>query len=499
MQYSTSITPAYDALVYSILPSFRSTSLVARDSLLNAKAAILHNKANDFQESMIPKEVKVTIAPRPELDRLAYNPLDNFRLNSRKEETSLKQALVDIGTNKANKFERAAIELKKGNFDTVEWMLGRPLSAEEKETAQLSFITEKKIAKLKAEERIKKMNSPSAFYQYRTPTAPPLGSFRGPSSRVPVPPRAPQPGPSRSVSSIAPTQYAPTVSRIPVYQSASHSQYAPALRQTLGIGPPPSSAAAAAAAAGPAHSHSQLSQSALDDIASIRAAGGNFQTQKSSINLVLTSEGKDAGGNFQTQKSSINLVLTSEGKDALRNVTNAALLTELGKYGYTGKGLTGKGLRVYTHPNQRSNIEFGRYNLDKNKLAQNILSFAHKGTNHSVTGLPSTRVSEKLKYVVLGLINGMPVNLDTLSADEMEYFRHIMKSTKKEFKNPISNNNSALSDRLEIIIGEIGAGNSSKALKTELSQTLNSLHQAGLISGKQVNDATARYIKGDIR
>ncbi len=457
MQYSTSITPVYDALVYSILPSFRSTSLVAKDSLINSKAAILNNKAKDFQESMVPKEVKVTIAPRPELDRLAYSPLDKFRLNSRKEETSLKQALVDIGTNKANKFERAAIELKKGNFDTVEWMLGRPLSAEEKETAQLSFITEKKIAKLKAEERIKKMNSPSAFYQYRTPTAPPLGSFRGPSSRVPVPPRVPQPGPSRSISSIAPTQYAPTVSRIPVY------------RQTLGIGPPPSSAAAAA---GPAHSHSQLSPSALDDIARIRAAGGNFQTQKSSINLVLT----------------------SEGKDALRNVTSAALLAELSKYGYTGKGLTGKGLRVYAHPNQRSNIEFGKYNLDKNKLAQNILSFAHKGTNHSVTGLPSTRVSEKLKYVVLGLINGMPVNLDTLSADEMEYFRHIMKSTKKEFKNPISNNNSALSDRLEIIIGEIGAGNTSKALKTELSQTLNSLHQAELISGKQVKDATARYI-----
>jgi hypothetical protein len=147
------------------------------------------------------------------------------------------------------------------------------------------------------------------------------------------------------------------------------------------------------------------------------------------------------------------------------------------------------------HPLRWDNVEFGRYNIDKNKLNGNVLSFAHKTSNHTVTNLPSMRISDKFKCVILEILNDMPVNLNGLSDTEMEQFRYILKMSKKAFKNPISNNNQELLNRVEIIIGEIAAGNNAKALKVELSQTLNAAHKAGLISAKQVKQATSHFIK----
>ncbi len=145
------------------------------------------------------------------------------------------------------------------------------------------------------------------------------------------------------------------------------------------------------------------------------------------------------------------------------------------------------------HPNRRDNATFGKYQLDNKKLAKNVLSFTHTN-GHSVSDFPAYKIGNSLKGVILSILNGMPVNFDELESEDVSAFNLVMKKTGCQFKNPITNNGDALMTRLEILIGEIDAGNDSKAIKTELSQTLNALQQAKLISAKQVKEATHRWV-----
>jgi hypothetical protein len=161
---------------------------------------------------------------------------------------------------------------------------------------------------------------------------------------------------------------------------------------------------------------------------------------------------------------------------------------------HTGKGLKNKKQTNVNHPNKRVNIPFGKYNLDKTKLNSNILSFAMKNNNHSVTNLPASKISDKFKAVIMEMMNDMPVNLNKLNTQEVKLLDYIVKASKHPFKNKISNNNEELCNRMELLVGEIRAGNSSKMLKQELSQTMNSLHKAGLITTAALKTYTTKYI-----
>jgi len=132
--------------------------------------------------------------------------------------------------------------------------------------------------------------------------------------------------------------------------------------------------------------------------------------------------------------------------------------------------------------------------LDKKKLNNNILSFANPKTHHNITHLPASRVSDAFVKVILEIVHEMPVNLNPLSKQEMALLTHIIKSSKMKFDNKISNNENELLNRLQLITGEISAGNNSKLLKNELSGILNSLHQSGELTANEVITFTKKYI-----
>jgi hypothetical protein len=520
----TNVVPEMDALVYSILPNFRNSSITAETSLKNAVADLSRENTRKYQESFAEKQVTRNTSIHPILDRSIGLTVPNFRSSSRPEENSLKNALAQLGTEKAGRVIAANKAFQQGNFDAVEYYLGRPLSQEEKTKKELTFIRETKVAKIKSgsaftreisktqqrvdqnesqqkqqhadenqefqKARERKLVDEAAAMARLVAAAKNLranhsGSKNNRWKYTSLPGDVTSDDESNASHSssashaVSSTVLAPTVLR----------PYAPTLQQLAAS----SSSGPYAVAQGPPGS---LPTPALDEISRIRNAGGPYHKQISAINLVLGSEQKDEFA-------------------GIPSITQ--LKSRLGTLGYTGKGISSHACHALTaplrHPAYRENVDFGKYTIDKKKLGNNIVSFNHKsgpGTgssarrNHTITGLPAFKVSDAFRGVILEILNDMPVNLNVLNDKEMEQFRRIIKASKKNFNSKLSNNQrealSALAEdeqmnRLSILIGELSAGNTSKALKTELSQTLNSLNKAGLISAKQVIDATKRYIK----
>lgn len=157
----------------------------------------------------------------------------------------------------------------------------------------------------------------------------------------------------------------------------------------------------------------------------------------------------------------------------------------------TGPKLSGRGISGH---NKRDNIAFGKYNIDKNKLQHNVLSFTHQKNNHPVTNLPMSKISARLKKVILEIMSGLSVNLNGLNAQESNFLNYIISKSKQKFTNKLSNNNKELVRRLELLVGESNAGNNSTIIKNEISDILNSLHMAGYLSTKQLKDATKKYV-----
>jgi len=461
---SLHVNPIMDPLVYNILPNFRNSSLVAENSVVNAKAEISKENARRYQESLVEKPAIQNTLVSPALDRLIGLPLHNFRSSINPAVESLKNALAQIGREKAGKVVAVNKAFHRGDVDTAEYYLGRSLTEAEKTAKDIDFIRETKTAKIREETKKAIAAAIGTTNASHVPQAPPLVPSR------PLRPTGSTSAPGMSSSSsTASTTLAPTVIGT---TNASHVQQLAAASSSSGT------PGGYAVQTGPSTDH-LLSKSALAEIAAIRKKGGNHLTQITDINQVLGSEQKD-------------LIKGSKGNPP----STKQLLDQLKHRGYTGNGLSflEKKDCKKDSPAKRLNVDFGRYTIDKKKLANGVLSFAYKGTNHTVTNLPSIKISAALKGVILEIINEMPVNLNVLSPSEMEQFNSIMKAAKKTFTNKLSNNNNEQLNRLSILTGEIAAGNTSRELKSELSQTLNSLHKAGLISAKQSKDAHNHWI-----
>jgi hypothetical protein len=469
----TSIVPEYDSLVYGSLRNFRNSSIPAETSLEQAKADILTEKANKKEESFRPKFKSRTVSVAPVLDRAVYNKLPNFRSSTRPQEQGLQQALVDIGTQKSRDIVLANRYLHAGDSDAAEWILRRSLTQLERETATVDFLYEQKLSEAKAKMKERSEDSESVFDTFgKVPRHKYHESDDDDASEASDSALQSDPGSPRTVihdgvtvrGSQADTLLAPTVQNL-------------------------------AASAGPYATMSQgLTAESLEAIERIRSGPGKALTKRAEVSKILQKEHKDP---------------LRSGR--LESGYDLEDITRLRSLGYTGNGVSA--IALNKHPLRRVNVSFGRYNIDKAKLAKNIVSFTHKNSNHTVTGLPAMSVSDALKNVILQTINEMPPSLDQLSAEEVGEFNHILKAAcvAVNCKRPaepaetrpaaslvkklgLFQSDADLTNRLQIIIGEISAGNNSKALKVELSRLLNALHRAKMITAAQVKAATEKYI-----
>lgn len=468
---SRMLRPQLDRLFAVPSHDFKSFSDPVETSLRNAMGDANSDKAIKYQNSLKPSEDRHYSALHFGLDRLQGTSINAKRGNYSPvppmAETSLRNALADIGSKKAIELQMANKELAKGNIEFASFILGRKLTDSEKATGTVDFIRERELAKAKAEQA-KIAASTSVFSKQkrskvtgylRDGLARPYGAFILPSQyRLPQVPQTPQP----------PQQGAPKRAKTPP----------PVTRRV-----PPHVPGRAA--------NAKLSQEEIDFIQAVR-----LDKKTNSQRYAPATEAKRINDRLQKFGSNAPPVLST-------TASYDGQLATLQQLGYTGKGLAllrpfGAKTSEEKRSVQRENAELGRYLLDKKKLgSSNILSFTHKN-GHSVTDLPQYKIGHSLKAVILAILHGMPVNLDDLNEEDMRAFNMLMKKTGcvngVHWKNPISNNNDAMMTRLKVLVGEIGAGNDSKSIKTELSQTLNSLQEAKLLSAKQVKEATKRYI-----
>lgn len=143
---------------------------------------------------------------------------------------------------------------------------------------------------------------------------------------------------------------------------------------------------------------------------------------------------------------------------------------------------------------KRQDISFGKYFIDKNKLNRNILSFAQKN-HHTINALPNVKITDAFKNVITQMLSGIDVSVNELSPREQEYLNHVIVKSQIKFNNQVPSSKSSLINRLSLITGQIDVGNNSKLLKNELSQLLNHMLTKRLISATQAKQMTERYIE----
>ena len=157
--------------------------------------------------------------------------------------------------------------------------------------------------------------------------------------------------------------------------------------------------------------------------------------------------------------------------------------------------IVGSGLKPITHdiPNL---IEFGKVKISPRKLYyNNTLAIKHK-SGHSLAGLPNVQVSEKFVSIIMNLLKGQKPSLKDftqLDLNEKGIYDTLINiaGLQKEVDNNFGETKQHLKKRLELVEGEIGAGNTNPALKKELHALLGKMAHTGMIG---YGDAKKHYL-----
>jgi hypothetical protein len=148
---------------------------------------------------------------------------------------------------------------------------------------------------------------------------------------------------------------------------------------------------------------------------------------------------------------------------------------------------SGEGLKGITHdlPNK---IQFGKIFISPKKLYyDNVLAIRHK-SGKSFTGVPNTSVSDKFVSIIMNLLKGQKPSLkdfSSLDLNEKGLYDSLiyMAGLQKEVDNTFHDTKNHLKNRLELIEGEIGAGNNNPKLKKELLYLLSKMVKTGMVGG----------------
>lgn len=145
----------------------------------------------------------------------------------------------------------------------------------------------------------------------------------------------------------------------------------------------------------------------------------------------------------------------------------------------------GSGLKPIVHE-LPALIEFGKVKISPRKLYyNNTLAIKHK-SGASFNGMPNVHVSDKFVAIILNLLGGKKPTLkdfNGLDLNEKGIYDTLIYSAGlgKEVDNTFQDTKQKMKDRLQLIEGEIGAGNSNPALKKELHHLLGKMAYTGMI------------------
>lgn len=136
--------------------------------------------------------------------------------------------------------------------------------------------------------------------------------------------------------------------------------------------------------------------------------------------------------------------------------------------------------------------QFGKIMINPYALFyQNTLILTSNGTNH-FTGYRNTKVSDDFVSIIMKILQGgEPTHkeIQKLDLSEKELYDNVihLAHLHKKVDHNLAQTRQAMKHRFELLNGEIGAGNTNKALKKELTDLVHKMAYAGMISHHQRN------------
>jgi len=156
----------------------------------------------------------------------------------------------------------------------------------------------------------------------------------------------------------------------------------------------------------------------------------------------------------------------------------------------TGKGIIyGRGFNL-TPESIKNRHYFGKFYLEKHKLADNILSVKYAGSDGHIPSLKVQTVTDNLKNLVRDVMEDKYNErlFDQLSKDERRVFKRFVKAIKLDTPTDDSLDKE-LQKNYQIALGEFKSGNTSPEVKNELKKYV----VEGLAEGK-INKHEAYFL-----
>ena len=141
-------------------------------------------------------------------------------------------------------------------------------------------------------------------------------------------------------------------------------------------------------------------------------------------------------------------------------------------------------------------MKFGRVYITADQLYYNNLLGIRNKNNRQVTGIPNIIVSDTLVHLIFKILDGGSLtksDLSVLKPSEKVVYDKLMKLSgfHKSVVNSVDETLSEMKKRLELISGEIEAGNDNKELLKEAHGILFSMAQMNVIT----HVAASQYYK----
>ena len=134
-------------------------------------------------------------------------------------------------------------------------------------------------------------------------------------------------------------------------------------------------------------------------------------------------------------------------------------------------------------------VKFGKIYISADELYYKNILKVRNGKKHAVVGIPNLKVSDELAAIFLKIIDGEKVSkshLNLLSNKERQVYDQIciMSGLHKTHDNTFDTTAQELKKQLEVVEGEIMAGNNNPELLKEVHRLLWTMNSVGLLSGK---------------
>jgi hypothetical protein len=142
----------------------------------------------------------------------------------------------------------------------------------------------------------------------------------------------------------------------------------------------------------------------------------------------------------------------------------------------------------------RGKINFGKYRLDHSKLmGEGVLSLSHPN-GRKVHGFPNQRVSKGVHHALSEIVAGGKVNPRKLASEDKAFLTDLLRRSHASVPTIGADVNMPPEEQLQLILGEMTAGNDSALLKGQLRKLLPYMVRMKMITAGHMADIKQHYL-----